>query len=152
METLNLTPIGIVNNEIKTPVATKWGKVISDIRINDDLVAGLDGLTDWSHVIVIFSMHETNFDPEQHLVQRPHERDDMPEVGIFAQRARQHPNRIGISAVRLMAVIPPIVRVKGLDAIDGTPILDIKPYAPVYDGVSDPLVPSWFIRLMQGYF
>jgi tRNA (Thr-GGU) A37 N-methylase len=76
----------------------------------------------------------------------------MPELGIFAQRSRNHPNRIGITAVRLLGVENNIVRVRGLDAIDGTPVLDIKPYAPVYDGVNDPLVPSWFIRLMQGYF
>ncbi len=97
-------------------------------------------------------MHEVKFDTAKHLVRHPRDRDDMPEVGIFAQRARYHPNSLGITAVKVLGVEDNVLRVKGLDAIDGTPVLDIKPYAPVYDGVLQPEVPVWFIRLMQGYF
>ncbi|MCA9884884.1 MAG: SAM-dependent methyltransferase, partial [Anaerolineae bacterium] len=57
---------------------------------------------------------------------------------------------LGLTAVRLMDIKDNVITVKGLDAINDTPILDIKPYAPVYDGVQDPLVPAWFIQLMQG--
>ncbi|MDQ7027690.1 MAG: tRNA (N6-threonylcarbamoyladenosine(37)-N6)-methyltransferase TrmO [Anaerolineae bacterium] len=153
MQSIELKPIGVVKSPV-TDASTinNWGKVTSEIHINQSLTDGLQGVNDWSHLIVIFVMHETEYDEEKHLVRRPRNRDDMPELGIFAQRSRNHPNQIGITAVRLLAVENQVVRVKGLDAIDGTPVLDIKPYAPVYDGVSDSLVPAWFIRLMQGYF
>jgi tRNA-Thr(GGU) m(6)t(6)A37 methyltransferase TsaA len=149
MSTITIHPVGMVHNDIETPTDDNWHKVISEIHINTDLQDGLQGLSDWSHVVVIFSMHETQFDPQQHLIRRPREREDMPRLGIFAQRARHHPNTIGITAVRLLGIDGAIVRVKGLDAINGTPVLDIKPYAPVYDGVTEPLVPAWFVRLMQ---
>lgn len=147
-----MNAIGTVHNAVVEPVDMDWGKVTSELHIAEEYVPGLQGLADWSHVVVIYSMHATQFNATTHLVRRPRDRDDMPELGIFAQRARHRPNLIGITAVKLLAVEKHIVRVRGLDAIDGTPILDIKPYAPVYDGVNEPLVPGWFIRLMQGYF
>lgn len=152
LEPIQIRPVGVIRNAITDPVDTDWGKVESEIHIDESLAAGLQGLEDWSHLIVIFSMHQTRFEADRHLVRRPRERSDMPEIGIFAQRASHHPNTLGITAVRLLAVEPPVVRVRGLDAIDGTPVLDIKPYAPIYDGVREPLVPGWFIQLMQGYF
>jgi tRNA-Thr(GGU) m(6)t(6)A37 methyltransferase TsaA len=149
MSAITIHPVGYVRNDINTPADDIWSKVISEIHINADLQDGLQGLADWSHVVVIFRMHETQFEPDKHLVRRPRERDDMPHLGIFAQRARHHPNMIGITAVRLLGIEANIVRVKGLDAINKTPVLDIKPYAPIYDGVTQPLVPAWFVRLMQ---
>jgi tRNA-Thr(GGU) m(6)t(6)A37 methyltransferase TsaA len=152
MQTVEITPIGVVKTDVAEPTDDNWGKIISEIEVQAELAPGLQGLTDWSHVVVIYLMHTAEFDVGKHLVRRPRERDDMPELGIFAQRARHRPNKIGITAVKLLGVEGNIVRVKGLDAINGTPVLDIKPYAPVYDGVTEPLVPGWFIRLMQGYF
>ena len=153
MQAVELMPVGIVKSPVTDASTMKnWGQVISEIHMDENLIPGLNGLDDWSHIIVIFLMHETAYDAAQHLVHRPSNRVDMPEMGIFAQRSRNHPNMIGITAVRLLGVENHIVKVRGLDAIDGTPVLDIKPYAPVYDGVNNPLVPAWFIRLMQGYF
>lgn len=152
MDALKVTPIGVVQNGVQKAMDANWGKIISEIHIDPPLAPGLKGLEDWSHIIVIYYMHSAHFDPETHLVRRPRDLDDMPESGIFAQRARHRPNKIGITAVKIMGIEKNVIRVKGLDAIDGTPVLDIKPYAPVYDGVSDPAVPAWFVRLMQGYF
>lgn len=76
----------------------------------------------------------------------------MPLVGIFAQRAKDRPNPLGITAVRLRGVTPEGIEVQGLDAIDGTPVLDIKPYYPHYDAVDAPAVPRWVDELMKGYF
>ncbi len=149
MAGIEMTPIGIVHNDVHQAVDTNWGKVTSSIHLDAELTAGLQGLEDWSHVIVLFLMHEGEYIADEHIVSRPAKRDDMPVVGVFAQRSRNRPNRIGISAVRVLGIEGNILRVKGLDAIDGTPVLDIKPYAPVYDGANDPLVPEWFIRLMQ---
>src|SRR5688572_7508993 len=87
MEALQITPIGVVRNSVSEAVDDHWGKVISEIHIDDELASGLKGLEDWSHVVVIYYMHSAQFDPAKHLVRRPQERDDMPELGIFAQRA-----------------------------------------------------------------
>ena len=152
MDSLTLHPIGIIHNSVTEPVDENWSKVVSEIHLEAEFAEGLKGLEDWSHVIVIYVMHQANFDPQMDLVRRPRGMADMPELGIFAQRARHRPNLIGITAVKLVSVENGIVKVRGLDAIDNTPVLDIKPYAPVYDGVMNPLVPAWFMRLMQGYF
>jgi len=76
----------------------------------------------------------------------------MPEVGIFAQRAKDRPNPIGITAVPIVKVLPEAIEVRGLDAIHGTPVLDLKPYYPAYDLVRGASVPEWVDRLMAGYF
>ena len=75
----------------------------------------------------------------------------MPELGIFAQRAKHRPNPIGITAVELVEVAENVLHVRGLDAIDGTSVLDIKPYVPDFDLVENPIVPEWIGRLMDGY-
>ena len=76
----------------------------------------------------------------------------MPKVGIFAQRAKNRPNPIGVTAVEIVSVGENCIEVKGLDAIDGTPVLDIKPYYPTYDQVASPVVPDWVNELMKDYF
>ena len=76
----------------------------------------------------------------------------MPEVGIFAQRAKHRPNPIGITAVELVTREGNVLKVRGLDAIDGTPVLDIKPYYPAFDLIEKPEVPEWVKRLMLDYF
>lgn len=152
MEPLTLEPIGVIHNNVADPVDANWNSVLSEIHIQPELIAGLKGLTDWSHVLVVYVMHQARFDATMDLVRRPRGLAEMPEVGIFAQRARHRPNRIGITAVKLLGVNEGVVHVRGLDAIDGTPVVDLKPYAPVYDGAYDPLVPAWFLQMMQGYF
>ena len=73
-------------------------------------------------------------------------------IGIFAQRAKHRPNPIGVTAVSLVGIRDNVIEVRGLDAIDGTPVLDIKPYYPAYDKVAQAHVPEWVTRLMQNYF
>ncbi|GIV97214.1 MAG: tRNA (N6-threonylcarbamoyladenosine(37)-N6)-methyltransferase TrmO [Herpetosiphonaceae bacterium] len=126
--------------------------VVSEIVIDEAYAAGLRGLDQFSHILVIFWMHQASFDPSRDLLRRPRGRDDMPELGLFAQRARHRPNPIGITAVELLEVSEPILRVRGLDAIDGTPVLDIKPYVPLFDRVEHARIPGWMEQLMQGYF
>jgi tRNA-Thr(GGU) m(6)t(6)A37 methyltransferase TsaA len=97
-------------------------------------------------------MHEAQFNISEHLTRHPRGRVDLPESGIFAQRARHRPNPIGITTVEIISVAGNVLRVRGLDAIDGTPVLDIKPYVPAFDDVEDPTVPEWMNRIMKGYF
>ncbi|MCB9453916.1 MAG: tRNA (N6-threonylcarbamoyladenosine(37)-N6)-methyltransferase TrmO [Anaerolineaceae bacterium] len=150
---LTIEPIGIVKSPVTDLEAldAAWNTVVSEIHIQDALVDGLRGLEDWSHAIVIFTMHEAPFEPDKHLAFRPQDREDLPEVGVFAQRSRYYPNSIGVTAVSIEKIEKGVVTVKGLDAIDGTPVLAIKPYAPLFDNArEEPAVPVWFFRLMQG--
>lgn len=149
---MNCKPIGIVKSPVKERVDKGWGEVRSEIHIGEKYALGLNGIDSFSHIIVIFEMHQSTWNPENDLVRRPQGRLDMPIIGIFAQRAKHRPNPIGITSVRLLGVEGNVLRVQGLDAIDGTPVIDIKPYFPEYDRVSEFCIPEWVDRIMSGYF
>ena len=144
-------PIGVVRSPVTEPVDEGWSSVVSEVHVNEEYAAGLKGLEYFSHAVVVVHLHRVDFDPEAHLQRRPRGRKDMPCVGIFAQRARHRPNPIGITAVEIVRVEGNVLRVRGLDAIDGTPVLDVRPYFPHYDRVDDTSVPDWVDRLMEGY-
>jgi len=150
--TLTLEPIGIVRNGVMDARDHEWGRVVSEIQLRPELADGLLGLEQFSHVVVVSYMHEARFDPVTHLHRRPRDRADMPVMGIFAQRARHRPNPIAITTVELKRVDGASVFVRGLDAIEGTPVLDVKPHVPEFDSPSHPRVPEWVSRLMEGYF
>ncbi len=144
--------IGVVRNEVIDKKDIGWGSDVSEIVLDVAFAQGLTGLADFSHVIVVFFLDKAHFSLERHLVRRPQGRDDMPMVGIFAQRAKDRPNSIGITACELVGVMGSVVTVRGLDAINGTPVLDIKPYFPMYDCRGDAVTPEWVARLMEHYF
>jgi tRNA-Thr(GGU) m(6)t(6)A37 methyltransferase TsaA len=149
---MQIEPIGIVRNSVRGAIDENWGAVVSEIKLSEEFAPGLRGLEGFSHVIVVFVMHAAEFDPDRHLVRRPRDQADMPLLGIFAQRARHRPNPIGITTVALQRIEGSSLFVKGLDAIDGSPVLDIKPHVPIYDSPETPSVPEWVGRLMRGYF
>lgn len=149
---MNCTPIGTVKSPVIEGIDEGWGSVVSEIHVNTDLVDGLLGLNAFSHVIVVYQMHKSTWSRESDLVRRPQGRADMPYIGIFAQRAKHRPNPIGVTCVRLLAVDGSIVRVRGLDAIDGTPVFDIKPHFKQFDAPADARVAEWVERLMADYF
>ena len=151
MENIILNPIGYVKNSVEAKKDTSWGEDLSTIMLDESYSGGLKGLEDFSHVIVLYYLDKAAFDREKHLQRRPQNRDDMPLVGIFSQRGKDRPNTIGMTSVKLVSVGQNTLTVKGLDAIDGTPVLDIKPYYPVYDK-KDAVVPEWVNRLMEHYF
>lgn len=143
--------IGKVISPVTEAVDMNWGEVISEIKLEPEYAPGLLGLNDFSHLMVLTFLHEAKYIPEKHLRRHPQERQAMPLLGIFAQRARHRPNRIGVTAVEIVEVTDDSVKVRGLDAIDGTPVLDIKPYVPVYDK-KDATIPEWMEKMMKGYF
>lgn len=144
--------IGRVRNSVDMQKDDSWGSVISTIELDAPYQEGLTGLSDFSHVLVVYYLDQARFDADKHLIRRPRNREDMPPVGIFSQRAKNRPNPIGITAVELVAVEHDKLVVKGLDAIDGTPVLDIKPYFPHYDMRENAVTPEWVARLMEDYF
>jgi len=145
------TIIGTVKSPVTDPLDIKWGEVLSEIILKDEYTSGLLGLEGFSHLIVLTFLHKAKFIPEKHLRRRPQKRQDMPLLGIFAQRARHRPNRIGVTAVEIIEIRDNRIKVRALDAIDGTPIIDIKPYVPVYDR-KDATIPEWMETLMKDYF
>jgi tRNA-Thr(GGU) m(6)t(6)A37 methyltransferase TsaA len=147
-----IEPIGIVHSPIKEGRDHKWGEVVSEIHITNTLKKGVQGLDAFSHIVVVFYMHKASFCIKEDLMRHPRGRDDMPLVGIFAQQAKHRPNPIGVSVVRLVDIKEGVLVVKGLDAIDGTPVIDIKPYFPIFDQRNDVVVPVWVNILMEDYF
>jgi tRNA-Thr(GGU) m(6)t(6)A37 methyltransferase TsaA len=146
-----LEPIGTVESPVRERRDESWGAVEATIRVRADYRAGLRGLESFSHALIVTYLHEARFEAARHLVRRPRGLAEMPAVGIFAQRAKDRPNPLGVTAVRIVRVLDGALVVRGLDAIDGTPVLDIKPYYPVFDRVDGATVPSWVDQLMKGY-
>ena len=137
------SPIGVVRNAVKEPQMGGWESVESRIVVRRDLADALDGLEGYSHVIVLFWAHRVP--EEERGATRIHPMGDpaMPLLGIFATRTQLRPNPIGVSVVPLLARKGNELRVRGLDAIDGTPVLDVKPYIPHYDSVPQATISAW---------
>lgn len=142
---VTMKPIGKARNRVKKPTLPGWEDVMTEIVIDKTLAKGLDGIEDYSHVIAVYWMDQ---EQECHLKHHPQGRTDIPYIGIFACRCPQRPNRIAISTVPLVSRKGNILTVKGLDILDQTPILDIKPYTPQYDDVRGARVPAWVGKLM----
>ena len=148
-ETINLKPIGYVVSPVEETVDEKWGGVVSKVLLLPEYAAGLDG---FSHAMVVNYLNKAKYEPARHLKRRPRGLESMPLVGIFSQRAKDRPNPIGITAVRIIRAGTDHLEVQGLDAINGTPVLDIKPYYPLFDRIENPRTPEWVAELMKGYF
>jgi tRNA-Thr(GGU) m(6)t(6)A37 methyltransferase TsaA len=144
--------IGVISNEVKEPVDEGWGHVVSEVVLDETLSDGLEGIEAFSHVLVLYWMHRAAEAEPVRMRRRPQGREDMPEVGIFAQRARHRPNPIGVTAVELLRREKNKLVVRGLDAINGTPVMDVKPYVPKFDSIGSPRVPAWMNQLMERYF
>ena len=142
-------PIGVVRNAVKEPQMGGWESVESRIIVRRELAEALDGIEGYSHLIVLFWIHRVP--EEERRATRIHPMGDpaLPLLGIFATRTQLRPNPIGVSVVPLLARKGNVLRVRGLDAIDGTPVLDIKPYVSYYDSVSQATMPAWASEVAQ---
>ena len=139
-----LRPIGHVSNGIDAPMEKGWEEVISELVLDPGLEEAAEGLEQFSHIIVVFWMHQVSREKGVPTKVHPRRREDLPLVGLFATRAPSRPNPLGISVVRLLERRGNVLKVKGLDAINGTPIIDIKSYFPRDEaGVT---VPPWAKR------
>ena len=152
MKEIKLTPIGSVSSPVTEQTDENWGHIISRIVLQPEYIGALSGLADFSHAIIITYLHQSKYEKEEHLQRRPRGLEDMPKIGIFSQRAKDRPNPIGVTAVKIVSVGDDYLEVQGLDAIDQTPVLDIKPYYPHYDKIDASEVPEWVNRLMENYF
>ena len=142
----NLKVIGIVSNKVKHPLEQDWEKVVSDIVVDSSLTEALDGLEEFSHIIVVYWMHRVATTSRLPTKVHPRGRQELPLVGLLATRSPQRPNPVGIATVRLLERRENILKVEGLDAIDGTPVIDIKPYLPGYDSAANIKVAPWITK------
>jgi tRNA-Thr(GGU) m(6)t(6)A37 methyltransferase TsaA len=142
-----LNPIGYVKTDaIGDEVKNK--ALISQIILHEELVDGLSGITGYSHLFVLFYLNQITDDQRRTLRVHPRGRVDTPLTGVFAVRTMLRPNPIGLTVVELVGVDGNILKVKGLDAFDGTPVLDVKPYDQ-WDIIEDPKVPGWWLKLQE---
>ena len=137
-------PIALVNNQIKDkqPPGFNWDKVLSCIEVDSRYSQALEGLEEYSHIIVIYWLNRSD---NNRIALKVHPRGDkkLPLVGLFASRSPYRPNPVGQKVVRLLRRQDNILWIEGLDAIDATPVIDIKPYIPDYDSAVDTRVPGW---------
>ncbi len=142
LPSMTLTAIGIVRSGISQPSRRDCKEIVSDIVIDSSLTEALDGLEEFSHIVVLYWMHQA-MSGKVSLKVHPRGKQELPLLGLFATRTPNRPNRIGMATVRLIRRQDNILRVEGLDAIEGTPVIDIKPYIPGYDSVANTEVPPW---------
>ena len=143
---VSLKVIGIVRSGIQQRPAVGWRNTVSEIVVDSRLTEALDGLEEFSHIIVVYWMHRVAATGELPTKVHPGGRQELSLVGLFATRSPQRPNPVGVATVRLLKRRDNILRVRGLDAIDGTPVIDIKPYLPGYDSAANAKVAPWIIK------
>ncbi|MEK3953709.1 MULTISPECIES: SAM-dependent methyltransferase [Psychrobacillus] len=149
----SIKPIAFVNNTRKDILDDNWGSVISTIELEENInEASLKGINEFSHLEIVFLFNKVSDDKIQYEARHPRNNKDYPEVGIFAQRGKNRPNKLGVTIVELIEQKQRILIVKGLDALDGTPIIDIKPVMKEFLPKDEVSQPEWSISLMKNYW
>ncbi len=166
METFSITPIGTVNSTYTEPALThrdgdlnldeeilaetRTGKgKLSEIIIDEPFAACLDGIEGFSHIMVLYWAH--TLAPEKRSTKKVHPigKKEFPLVGVFATRSPVRPNPVCSTTVELVKRSGNRLIVKNLDALDGTPVIDIKFHHPSYDAPQDVVWPEWMHRVIR---
>ncbi len=140
---ITMTPIGIVKNDFEKEIPDNYKDIPTKIEIHPDYSYALEGLESNSHIVVLFWMDRVGEEQRGVLRVHPKGRKYLPLVGVFATRSPSRPNPIGIRVVKLVSREGNIVEVLGLDALNGSPVVDIKPYSLKHDYVENARVPDW---------
>lgn len=149
---INLEPVAIVKNTRTAPTDDFWGTVIAEIELADHIpTAAFEHIADFSHLEIIYFFDQVK--PGDIVFSgRPRGNPDYPVTGIFAQRKKDRPNTIGLCTVELLEHNGRTIKVKYLDAIDGTPVLDIKPVFNEFQPKTPVKQPAWVADLMKDYW
>ena len=147
MEPITLLPIGTVVSDERDPARVDWSRVRSEVRLDGDLAPGIAdallGLADYSHIIVVGWLHEIPEAMRQRRQAYPNGDERYPLQGALALRGGARPNPIAVTVCKLRGVEGTTLRVEGLDLVDGTPVLDVKPYIAHYDAEPKATIPRW---------
>ncbi len=142
---IDLKPIGFVKTAA-TGKEVRDKSLVSQIVFREELTEALEGIQGFSHLFVIFWLHRIEEKERETMKVHPRGRQDLPLLGVFATRTPCRPNPLGLTRVKLLGVEGNVVTVQGLDAFDGTPVLDIKPF-DFWDTTEEAKVPEWWIQL-----
>jgi tRNA (adenine37-N6)-methyltransferase len=148
----SVSPIGTVVSSRSEAEDDNWDSESSRIELNAPFgEQSLLGLSDFSHCIVMYVFDRASWD-ESRMSRHPRGNKEWPEVGIFAQRAKDRPNRLGVTVCQILKVDGASLYLKGLDAIDGTPVVDIKPWMIEFGPRGEVHQPQWSSELMADYW
>jgi tRNA-Thr(GGU) m(6)t(6)A37 methyltransferase TsaA len=147
-----IEPVGVVRSSRSRIEDDGWDSESSRIELLPPFgERALRGLDQFSHCVVVYLFDRADWDPTL-MTRRPRGNPDWPEVGVFAQRNKDRPNRLGVTICRVVSVNGPVLEVAGLDAIDGTPVLDVKPHMIEFGPRGDVRQPDWAVELMRDYW
>ena len=147
-----ITPVGFVRSTRALAEDDEW----DGERASIELAAPFDeralrGLDAFSHCLVVYVFDRAMWDASR-VLRHPRGNAVWPEVGIFAQRAKDRPNRLGVTTCRILGIEGAVLHIIGLDAIDGTPVVDIKPHMREFGPRGPEHQPAWADALMQDYW
>lgn len=151
---IHLTPIGFVHSTRTDATDDAWDEEATTIHLDGDTFSpeALQGLDAFSHAVIVYWFDRVPPEKITTGARHPRGNESWPKVGIFAQRGKNRPNRIGVTTVRIVDVQNLSVTVEGLDAIDRTPVLDIKPYMLEFAPRGTVSQPQWSKELMSDYW
>jgi len=153
MTHISICKIGTVHSTREVIQDDHWDQEDSYIELEEDFTQeALLGLDDFSHAEIIFFMNKVKQEKIEHSARHPRNRSDWPRIGIFAQRGKNRPNQIGLTVCRIKRIEGKRLYLEGLDAIDGTPVLDIKPWVREFGARGEFKQPPWISELMQNYW
>ena len=163
---MQLRPVGVVKSPLKEPSLIaksgdlkwqpkegrrEWRIRVSELVIDSDLAGILDGTEDFSHLLVLYWAHRVPSEGRSLIKVHPMGREDLPLVGIFSTCSPARPNTICAIVVRLLERKENVLKVEGLDALDGSPIVDIKPYIPSYYRADNTKVADWMLQIEREF-
>ena len=154
MNSISMNAVGVVRSTRKIVSDDNWDGETSRIELDAGAFSGesLAGITDFSHVEVIFYMDQVAPGMIERTARHPRNNPNWPKVGIFAQRGKNRPNQIGATICRILRLEGSALHVEGLDAVDGTPVLDLKPWVAEFAPRGSVFQPAWISELMRGYW
>ncbi|MEM7218004.1 MAG: SAM-dependent methyltransferase [Pseudomonadota bacterium] len=151
---ISVEPIGTVQSTRTEPIDDNWDKEQSVLVLDPNVLgtSATQGIEEFSHIEVLFVFDRVLRSKVQYDARRPRGNPAWPEIGILAQRGKNRPNRIGATICEVIAVESLRITVKGLDAIDGTPIIDVKPVMKEFLPRSEVVQPGWTTEIMAEYW
>jgi tRNA-Thr(GGU) m(6)t(6)A37 methyltransferase TsaA len=154
MKSVSLNPIGFVRSTRIKPEDDNWDVEKTSVELDSTQFPeeALLGLSEFSHVEIIFYMDQVDPSKVEKSARHPRNNPNWPKTGVFAQRTKYRPNQMGATICKIASVTGRILRVEGLDAIDGTPVLDIKPWVAEFAPRGPVFQPKWITELMSTYW
>jgi tRNA (adenine37-N6)-methyltransferase len=154
MKAISMSPIGVVRSTRRELEDDNWDAEEASVELDASQFPeeALRGLSEFSHVQIIFYLDKVDRSKIEKAARHPRNNVQWPKVGIFAQRGKNRPNQIGTTICKIVNLEGRVLQIEGLDAVDGTPVLDIKPWVAEFAPRGPIFQPNWMSELMRGYW